>query len=185
MKEDYSETIHLQDNRCHHYCRQFDSLSVTDEILTRVCYDVTGSIKYNQVLLPKHLVFELLESLHGKAKKHPEISKMLIEFRQKYYYHGIAKIVEKWVQGCEICIKGKRIPNSSITQELLNLPEWDLVPEDAMQIDILLKLPPSRGYDNIITAMVVFSRYLFAYIVTDASAAITEKFIIDIMANHT
>ena len=159
--------------------------TVTDEIITRQYFDETGSVKYNQVLLPKHLVTELLESLHGKANKHPGISKMLIEIRQKYYYPGIAKIVKKWVQGCETCIKDKRIPNASITPELLNLPEWDFGPEDAMQIDLLPNLPPSGGYENIITAMDVFSRYLFAYPVTDASATNTAKVIIDIMTKHT
>ena len=114
-----------------------------DKIITRQYFDETGAIKYNQVLLPKHLVQELLESLHGKADKHPGISKMLKDIRQKYYYPGIAKIVKKWVQGCETCIKDKRIPNSSITPELLNLPEWDLGPEDAMQIDLLPNLSPS------------------------------------------
>ena len=72
-----------------------------------------------------------------------------------------------------------------ITPELLNLPEWDLGPEDAMQIDLLPNLPPSGGYENIITAMDVFSRYLFAYPVTDASATNTAKVIIDIMTKHT
>ena len=110
---------------------------------------------------------------------------MLKEIWQKYYYPGIAKIVKKWVQQCEICIKDKRIPNSSITPELLNLPEWDLGPEDAMQIDLLPHLPPSGGYENIITAMDVFSRYLFAYPVTDASATNTAKVIIDIITKHT
>ena len=110
---------------------------------------------------------------------------MLIEIRQKYHYPGIAKIVKKWVQGCETCIKDKRIPNSTITPELLNLPEWDLGPEDAMQIDLLPNLPPSGGYENIITAMDVFSRCLFAYPVTDASATNTAKVIIDIMTKHT
>ena len=162
-----------------------DRLSVMDENITRQYFDETGAVKYNQVLLPKHLVQELLESLHGRANKHPGISKMLIEIRQKYYYPGIAKIVKKWVQGCETCIKDKRIPNSSITPELLNLPEWDLGPEDAMQIDLLPHLPPSGGYENIITAMDVFSRYLFAYPVTDASATNTAKVIIDIMTKHT
>ena len=162
-----------------------DRLSVTDEIITRQYFDETGLVKYNQVLLPKHLVTELLESLHGKANKHPGISKMLIEIRQKYYYPGIAKIVKKWVKGCENCIKDKRIPNASITPELLNLPEWDLGPEDVMQIDLLPNLPPSGGYENIITAMDLFSRYLFAYQVTDASATNTAKVIIDIMTKHT
>ena len=137
------------------------------------------------MLLPKHLVQELLESLHGKANKHPGISKMLIEIRQKYYYPGIAKIVKKWVQGCETCIKDKKIPNSSITPELLKLPEWDLGPEDAMQIDLLLNQPPSGGNENIITAKDVFSRYLFAHPVTDASATNTAKVVIDIMTKHT
>ena len=54
-----------------------------------------------------------------------------------------------------------------------------------MQIDLLPNLPPSGGYENIITAMDVFSRYLFAYPVTDASATNTAKVIIDIMTKHT
>ena len=162
-----------------------DRLSVIDEIITRQYFDETGAVKHNQVLLPKHLVQELLESLHDKANKHPGISKMFIEVRQKYYYPGIAKIVTKWVQGCETCIKDKRIPKSSITPELLSLPEWDLGPEDAMQIDLLPNLPPSGSYENIVTAMDVFSRYLFAYPVTDASATNKAKVIIDIMTKHT
>ena len=185
LKECYSETILLQNHRYQQCCRQMDRLSVTDEIITRQYFDETGAVKYNQVLLPKHLVQELLESLHGKANKHPGISKMLIEIRQKYYYPGIAKIVKNLVQSCEICIKDKRIPNPLITPELLNLPEWDLGPEDATQIDLLPNLPPSGGYENIITAMDVFSRYLFAYPVTDASATNTTKVIIDIMTKHT
>ena len=165
--------------------RQIDRLSVHDDIIFRDYYDETGSVQFRQALLPKHLVTELLQSLHGSANKHPGISKMLHEFRRKYYYPGIAKIVKKWVQGCEICIKDKRISNASITPELLNLPEWDLGPEDALQIDILPNLHPSGGYENVITALDVFSRYLFAYPVTDASAVNTAKVIIDIMTKHS
>ena len=136
QKEEYSETILQQDPRYRHYCRQLDHLSVHEDIIYRDYYDETGSVQFRQVLLPKHLVTELLQSLHGTANKHPGISKMLHEIRQKYYYPGVAKIVKKWVQGCEICIKDKRIANASITPELLNLPEWDLGPEDALQIDL-------------------------------------------------
>ena len=185
QKDEYSETILQQDLRYRHYCRQIDRLSVHDDIIFRDYYDETGSVQFRQALLPKHLVTELLQSLHGSANKHPGISKMLHEIRRKYYYPGIAKIVKKWVQGCEICIKDKRVSNASITPELLNLPEWDLGPEDALQIDILPNLPPSGGYENVITALDVFSRYLFAYPVTDASAVNTAKVIIDIMTKHS
>ena len=184
QKEEYSETILQQDSRYRHYCSQIDRLSVQDDVVIRDYYDETGSVQYRQALLPKHLVSELLHSLHGMTNKHPGISKMLYEIRQKYYYPGIAKIVKKWVQGCEVWIKDKRIQNPSITPELLNLPERDLGPEDALQIDLLPNLSPCGGYENVITALDVFSRYLFAYPVVDASASSTARVLIDIMTRH-
>ena len=53
-----------------------------------------------------------------------------------------------------------------------------------MQIDLLSDLPPSGGYENVLTAIDVLSRYLFAYPLTDASAIKVAKVIIDIMAKH-
>ena len=158
QKEDYSETILQQDPRYRHYCSQIDCLSVQDDVFIRAYYDGTGNVQYRQALLPKHLVSQFFQSLHGTANKHPGISKMVYEIRQKYYYPRIAKIVKKWVQGCEICIKDKRTKNPSKTPELLSLPEWNLGPEDALQIDLLRNLPLSGGYENIITALDVFSR---------------------------
>ena len=96
----------------------------------------------------------------------------------------MAKHVKKWVEGCEQCARDKRVPNATITPELLNLPEWDLGPEDAMQIDLLPNLPPSGGYENVLTAIDVFSRYLFDYPLTDASAINVAKALIDIMTKH-
>ena len=78
QKEKYSETILLQDIRYQHYLRQLDRMSIQGEIITRQYYDETGNAKYNQVLLPKHLVTELLELLHGKANRHPGIAKLLL-----------------------------------------------------------------------------------------------------------
>ena len=109
---------------------------------------------------------------------------MLQEIRQRYYYPNMAKHVKKWVEGCEECAKDKRVPNATITPELVNLPEWDLGPEDAMQIDLLPNLPPSGGFENVLTAIDVFSRYLFAYPLTDASAINVAKALIDIMTKH-
>ena len=100
-----------------------DRIVLKDEIVTRQYYDEIGQIKYHQILLPKHLVQELLQAIHGTAHRHPGISKMLQEIRQKYYYPGLAKHVKKWVEGCKTCSKDKRVPNTIITPELLNLPE--------------------------------------------------------------
>ena len=53
-----------------------------------------------------------------------------------------------------------------------------------MQVDLLPELPPSGGYENIITAVDVFSRYAFAYPVSKPTAVNTAKVIIDIMTRH-
>ena len=47
------------------------------------------------------------------------------------------------------------------------------------------ELPPSGGYENIITAIDVFSRYTFAYPVSNPTAVNTAKVIIDIMTRHS
>ena len=185
QNEEYSEEILQQDIRYKHYLNNLDRIVLKDEIVTRQYYDETGQIKYHQILLPKHLLKELLQAIHGTAHRHPGISKMLQEIRQKYYYPGIAKYVKKWVEGCETCARDKRVPNNTITPELLNLPEWDLGPEDAMQIDLLPNLPISGGYQTVMTAIDVFSRYLFAYPLIEATATNVAKVIIDIMTKHS
>ena len=95
------------------------------------------------------------------------------------------KIHKKWVSNCQICIQTKRINNDLLKTELLNCPEWDQGPEDILQMDILPNLPPSGGYDHIITAIDVFSRYLFAYPVTRITATAVARVIMDILCKHT
>ena len=135
----------------------------------------------SNIIKSYYLVKELLQAIHGTAHRHPGISKMLQEIRQKYYYPGIAKHVKKWVEGCEICANDKRVLNKVITPELLNWPEWDLGPEDAMQIDLLPNLPASGGYQTVMTSIDKFSRSLFAYPLIEATVANVAKVIIDIM----
>ena len=53
-----------------------------------------------------------------------------------------------------------------------------------MQIDLLPELPPSSGYENIVTAMDVFSRYFFAYRTANQDAKTIAKVLIIIMTKH-
>ena len=58
------------------------------------------------------------------------------------------------------------------------------VPEDAMQINLVSGLPPSGGYENIVTAMDVFSRYLIAYPTSNQDATTVTKVLIIIRTKH-
>ena len=65
-----------------------------------------------------------------------------------------------------------------------NLNEHISAPEDAMQNDLVPELPPSGGYENIVTAMDVFSRYFFAYPTSNQDAKTIDKVSINIMTKH-
>ena len=83
LHEEYSENLLHQDTRYRHYANNLERIVLKDEILTRQYSDEIGNVKYHQILLPQHLLLELLQTLHGTAHKHPGISKMLQEIRQR------------------------------------------------------------------------------------------------------
>ena len=60
---------------------------------------------------------------------------------------------------CEQCIRESRIDRSLTRPPLQNPNEHITAPEGAMQIDLVPDLPPSGGYENIVTAMDVFPAF--------------------------
>ena len=82
---------------------------------------------------------------------------------------------------CEQCLREARIDRSLTLPPLQNPNEHITAPEDAMQIDLVPGLPPSRGYENFVTARDVLSRYLFAYPTSNQDAKRIAKVLINIM----
>ena len=93
----FDEQILLNDARYMHYSRNKKRIIIKNDILYRQYYNDIGEISHLQVLLPGQLFEVLLQSLHGTAGKHPGISKMMQEIRQKYYFPSIATYVRNWV----------------------------------------------------------------------------------------
>ena len=51
----------------------------------RKYYGECGQVTHHQILIPEHLITELLKAIHGQMGKHPGITKMIQECRSKYY----------------------------------------------------------------------------------------------------
>ena len=150
----------------------------------RKYYGEDGSVTHNQVIIPKHLVSELLSTLHGKTNKHPGIAKMIQECRANYYFPGLARKIRAWVTSCPDCIANKRIDTRQIRPKMLSNTEFTLGPEDCLKVDILPNLPSSNGYQHIVTMIDVFSRYLFAYPTQNMTAKTVARCILDVMTRH-
>ena len=96
----------------------------------------------------------------------------------------MAQLIREWVMSCEHCVKKSRIDRSFTRTPLQKPNEHVIAPEDAIHIDLVPELPPSGGYENIVTAMDVFSRYLFAYPTSNRDAKTTAKVLINFMTKH-
>ena len=184
LGQPFDEVLLMTDSRYKNYKANEDRIILKDGLLYRKYFGETGSVKYYQILIPKQLVKEILRSLHGEFGKHPGIFKTIIACREKYYFPKMAQLIREWVMSCEQCIRESRIHPNLTRPPLQNPNEHITAPEDAIQIDLVPELPPSGGYQNIVTAMDVFSRYLFAYPTANQDAYTIAKVLINIMTKH-
>ena len=184
LGQPFDEALIMTDSRYKNYKANEDRIILKDGLLYRKYFGETGSVKYYQILIPKQLVKEVLHSLHGEFGKHPGIFKTIIAYRGKYYFPKMAQLIREWVMSCEQCIRESRIDPSLTRPPLQNPNEHITAPEDAIQIDLVPELPPSGGYENIVTAMDVFFRYLFAYPTANQDAKTIAKVLINIMTKH-
>ena len=184
LGQPYDEVLIVTDSRYKNYKANEDRIILKDGLLYRKYFRETGSVKHYQILIPKQLVKEVPRSLHGEFGRHPRISKTIIAYRQKHYFPKMAQLIREWVMSCEQCIRESRIDRSFTRPPLQNPNEHITAPEDAMQFDLVPELPPSGGYTNIVTAMDVFSRYLFAYPTSNQDAETIAKVLINIMTKH-
>ena len=185
LGQQFDEVLIVTDSRYKNFKANEDRIILKDGLLYRKYFGETGSVKYYQFLIPKQLVKEVLRSLHGKFGRHPGISKTIIADREKYYFPKMAQLIREWVISCEQCIWESRIDRSLTRPPLQNPNEHITAPEDAMQIDLVPELPPSSGYTNIVTAMDVFFRLLFAYPTSNQDAKTNAKVLINIKTKHT
>ena len=184
LAKPYDEVLIKTDARYKNYKANEDRIILKDGLLFRKYFGETGSVKHYHILIPKHFEKEVLRSLHGEFGKHPGIYKTIIAYREKFYFPKMAQLISEWVMSCGQCLWESRIDRSFTRPPLQNPNEHITSPEDAMQIDFVPELPPSGGYENIVIAMDVFSRSLFAYPTSNQDAKTIAKVLINIMTEH-
>ena len=183
LGQPHDEVLLTADTRFKHYKANEDRIILKDGLIFRKYYGETGSVRYYQILIPKQLVNEVLRNLHGDFGKHAGITKTIIAYREKYY-PNMAQLIKEWVLSYGKCLRESPINPQINRPPLQNPNEYITAPEDAMQLDLVPGLPPSGGYENIVTAIDVFSRYLFAYPTANQDAKTVAKVLINIMTKH-
>ena len=142
LHEEYDKHLLKTEPRGRNLLRHEERIIVKDGVLMRKYYGEDGTVTHHQILIPKHIVPELLSTLHGKTNKHPGITKMIQERRTKYYYPGLARKIRAWVINCPDCIANKQIDTRQKRPKMLSNTEFTFGPEDCLEVDILPKLTP-------------------------------------------
>ena len=112
------------------------------------------------------------------------MAKTIIAYREKYGSPDMAQLIKEWVMSCEQWTRESRIDCSLTRSPLQNPNEHITAPEDAMQIDFAPDLPPSGGYENIVTGKDVFSCNASAYPTSNQDAKTIAEVLISIMTKQ-
>ena len=168
------------------YVKQFPRLIIDKGVLCREFYDDTGRVTAKQAVVPKSLRAELIYRLHNsKMKGHNGLMKTIADFRERFYFPGFTENIINYIKNCLTCAQVKPIPQSHRTPPLGTMQTQTGLPAEAMQIDIVGQLPNSAGYKYILTAIDVFSRYLFAVPMKTQSAEETARALGGIFLAHS
>ena len=104
------------------------------------------------VTKPEEIAKELLQRYHdAPTAGHPGVTKTIRQIVQDYWWPELRKFVQEYIKGCGICQQNKAITHPN--QPPLNpiKPEGSPEPFKTISIDLIVKLPKSKGFDSILT----------------------------------
>ena len=155
--------VNMQDQFFQKLHKNRKRLQVVNGVLYRQFFDHTGLESHKQLVVPEDCILKIIRTLHNSpVQGHPGLKKMFYELRKRYYSPNLACKVQKVLDGCENCMKSKSVKETQLRPPLQKIYDPCDGPEDLLEIDIVGPLPASNGFTHILTAVDVFSRYLFA-----------------------
>ena len=96
------------------------------------------------------------------------MTRKIEEFRKRFNFPGFTEFLVNTIKNCLTCLQLKNASNKHQTPPLQPLSSLQSFPGDMMQIDIVGPLK-SPVYKFVLTGIDVFSKYLFAAPLTNAS----------------
>ena len=169
------------------YARQLSRLYLTDEgLLFRKFYAHDGKSYDNQLIIPKHLRDETLAFLHNaKTEAHRGSRKTIEQCRKQYYWPFYNNDIEDWIKKCLVCAQISPVKSKYIRPPLQEITSKTSFPGDMMQIDLVGPFAPSNGFTQVMTAIDVFTKYLFAAPLRRVTSQTVTHVLTQIFLKHT
>ena len=170
-----------------HYAKQLTRMNLSDEgILTRRFYHHDGKSYDQQLIIPEHLRHEVLTYLHNdKTAAHRGARKTIEQCRRYFYWPNFNQDISEWIQNCLKCARIKPIADIHIKPAMQPVTSLTSLPGDMLQIDFIGPFAPSNGFTQVMTAIDVFTKYLFATPIRRVTAQTVAEVLTQIFLKHT
>ena len=167
------------------YRKQFPRLIVWNQLLYRKFFDDTRKISVYQVCVSKHLRKEILYRLHNsKLSGQIGITRTVAEFRNRFYFPGFTEYLIDYIRNCLTCWQLKTAKNVTLRPPLQPVSSEQHYPGDVMQIDIIGPFD-SNQYRFALTAVDVFSKYIFAIPLSKTDRPTVSKSLVSIFFRYS
>ena len=101
---------------------------------------------------PESFAKNILEQYHGSTTGgHPGIWRTYTQVVKDYWWPELRKFTEAYVKGCAICQQNKSITHRNNPPLNPIMPPEEAEPFKVIGVDLITKLPASKGYDAIMT----------------------------------
>ena len=129
----------------------------------------------------KEILYRIHNSLIGG---HLGKTRTIAEFRKRFYCPNYFEKIADHIRSCSLCLQVKEVQLSRLKPRLQEIATATSFPGDILQTDIMGAYP-TTPYKYILTAIDVFSKYLFAVPLMTVSAATVASALVSILFNHS
>lgn len=156
--------------------REYNRLQIIDGVLYRVA--TIDNEERQQLVLPTVHIPTVLNALHNDMG-HPGRDRTLSLLRDRFYWPGMYKDVEEWINQCGRCLRRK----SATNQRAPLVPIATSAPLELVCMDFLTLERSKGGYQHILVITDHFTRYAQAVPTTNqlaktTAAALYNNFIV-------
>ena len=185
LEENSDIDITYETHEIKKYAKHRSRLVLENGIIYRKFFNHVGVVSQLQYCVPKHLRSETLYRLHNSPTSGPlGINKTVYEFRKRFYFPSFTEYLLNYVKNCSTCLQTKNFQQKRLKPPLELLTSDQNFPGDMMQIDLVGQFN-APVYKYALTAIDVFSKYLFAVPLSSISAENVAKALVSIFLKHS
>lgn len=150
------------------------NLAIYKGVIVRKEITVTGEIR-KRIVVPLSMQADLVKMIH--ELNHPGVNGTIKRVKQYYWFRGMKSVIKDVVHHCEKCIARK---GRTLRKETMSPDERPLTLGGRWHLDGL-ELPPSGGYDHLMVATDVATKYVILRPSKGETASAASNLVFDII----